>query len=197
MRSKHVALWLSVFVVIGSAFTTPLRAQTKSAPRLAPKVYIGGGYAHISNPDAVDTLFTPSFSFLIGVGLPISTGFEIMARYQRHDFGQEDRLDALGFKDPNLRISTLGIDVKWPLAPPFSPAKPYVMLGAGRFNFKTDMTAQIAGTDENGLYFNVGGGLDVTLGPTFSVFVEGKYTIINTSNESTGITPVILGIRIL
>jgi len=170
-------------------------SQTPGAPRLAPKIYLGAGYAAILNPDGIDSLFNPSISFQIGVGLPISPGFEILGRFHYHDFSAEKI--SVPLSDANLRIWTIGLDAKWPLAPPFSPAKPYALIGLGRFKFKENDPTGLNIRDETGLYFNVGGGIDVKLGPSFAFFAEAKYTIVSTSNESTGIAPLLVGIRIL
>ncbi len=172
-------------------------AQAPGAPRLAPKVYLGAGYARILNPDGVDSLFAPTVSFQVGVGLPISVGFEILGRFHYHAFSPEKVTSVIPFPDANLRIWTIGLDAKWPLGPPVSPVKPYALFGMGRFKFHQESFFGLGDLDETGLYFNAGGGLDVKLGPSFAVFAEAKYTIVATSNESIGILPLLVGIRIL
>ena len=170
-------------------------AQAPGAPRLAPKVYLGAGYATILNPDAIDNDFKPSYSFQLGVGMPISVGFEVLGRFHYHNFSSENLASFAPLPESDMRIWTIGLDAKWPLAPPLSPVKPYALVGVGKFDFE-----RVSGpttTDETGLYFNVGGGLDIKFGPSFALFAEAKYTIVATSTESIGIVPMIVGIRIL
>lgn len=196
-----IALAVSTLTLISSS----ANAQTPSAPRLAPKIYVGGGVASISNPDFLKETFDPSLSFLLGVGLPLSPGFEIMAKLHHHKYGLADGLQLTGTAEPGFSITTIGADIKWPFAPPLAPARPFILLGAGSFSLTNDQFNYTDGIvnfgfvkrSESSFYFNAGVGVDVSLGPTLAFFVEAKYTILNTRVESTGIFPIVAGIRIL
>jgi len=183
--------------------TQAVNAQAPGAPSLKPKIYLGGGIPFISNPNSFKDDFNPSYTLMAAVGLPLNIGVELMGKFHYHKFSQSDASKLL-ISDPNAKITYFGVDAKWSFAPPASPAKPFLLIGAGTFNYKNDATATLIASlpvdpriSDSDIYFNLGAGVDVKMGPSFAFFVEAKYTILNTPLESTGLFPFIAGIRIM
>ncbi|MCH9032567.1 MAG: outer membrane beta-barrel protein [candidate division Zixibacteria bacterium] len=183
--------------------TQTVNAQGPSAPSLKPKIYLGGGIPFISNPNSFKDDFNPSYTLMAAVGLPLNVGIELMGKFHYHKFSQSDA-SKLQTTDPNAKILYFGVDAKWSFAPPASPAKPFFLIGAGTFSYKNDATTTLAASlpvdpriSDSDIYFNLGVGMDVKIGPSFAFFVEGKYTILNTPIQSTGLFPIIVGFRIM
>ena len=179
-----------------------VNAQAPGAPSLKPKIYLGGGIPLISNPTNFKDAFNPSYTLMAAVGLPLNVGIELMGKFHYHKFSQTDESKLLT-SDPNAKILYFGVDAKWSLAPPLSPAKPFFLIGAGTFTYKNDATTDLAlaletsGISNSDIYFNLGAGVDVKIGTSFAFFVEAKYTILNTPIESTGLFPIIVGFRVM
>ncbi len=213
-------LLLTCSVAIAFVFTSPAHGQ--GIP-FKPKVYVGGGYAPVVSPDvSFKDIYNPSYSFQAAVGIPLSPGFELVGKFQYHNFNihydgfpalsgiQSAFLNSLGLTDPGRTITMLGIDAKLPFGPPPFPLRPYFLFGAGSFTLKQNavsqtvtfgnppqtITIESVRRNETDLYFNIGFGADIQLGPTLGLFIEGKYAILNTLGESSGLTPVIVGLRL-
>ena len=182
--------------------TQAVNAQVPEAPSLKPKIYLGGGIPFISNPNSFKDSFNPSYTLMAGVGLPLNIGVELMGKFHYHKFSQSDASKLL-FSDQSGKIYYFGVDAKWSFAPPASPAKPFFLIGGGTFKYQNDATTTLIASlpvpeiSQSDIYFNLGAGVDVKMGPSFSFFVEAKYTILNTPVESTGLFPFIVGFRIM
>ncbi|MFQ5607528.1 MAG: outer membrane beta-barrel protein [Candidatus Zixiibacteriota bacterium] len=205
MTLKKLLAGALAAVIMTAACGSSATAQVPETPNLKPKVYIGGGFSALTGPAALKDAFGTSLSFMLGVGLPISVGFEPMAKFHYHDYNLDGASQTLGFLDPNTKFLMYGVDGKFSIAPPLSPAKPYLVGGIGIFNIKQDATSQtVLGlpistpqVSESDVYFNIGAGVDVKLGPTFAFFAEGKYTFAKSSGQTVGFLPILVGLRIL
>lgn len=194
------ALSLALFVSVA-----PVQAQVPGAPSMKPKIYLGGGVAPLSNPSLVKDFFNSNYSLMAAIGLPLNIGFEPILKLHYHKQTLKDEIVALGvISSFDRRFLTIGLDMKWSLAPPMSPAKPFLLIGGGNFSLKQDVATTLTlGTEtlplsasETGFYFNIGAGMDISVGPTFAFFVEGKYTVLVTNPDANGIMPLIFGVRV-
>ncbi len=218
----RAALMISLTVLIIVAGAKASSAQGPAIP-FKPKLYVGGGYAPIISPDeGFNDVFAPSYSFQAAVGIPLSPGLEVVGKFQYHNFSldlegipafstiQPAVLNSLGLTDPGRTITMLGIDLKLPFGPTLLPIRPYFLMGGGSFTMKQDDVNQIISfgnppqtieftprrINETDIYFNLGFGADIKIGPTLGLFIEGKYAILNTPVESSGLTPIFVGLRL-
>ena len=98
-----------------------------------------------------------------------------------------------------------GPDGRFSIGMPAAPLRPYVLGGLGIANIKqselegpsliTSVLNQYIAEDQNKLYFNLGGGVDLTTGPAWSLFAQVRYVSIATEGESSSFIPVTLGLK--
>lgn len=188
---------------LAAASLTALLATSAAAQgtNLKPKLYLGGGIAALTNPSYFESIYAGNYSLLAAVGLPFTVGIEVTGKLQYHTFKLEKQWKDLGATDPNLKFITYGLDAKWSFLPPPVPARPYALVGVGQYTWKQDQVTvgpvRTAPVNESDIYFNLGLGVDVGLGPNFAIFAEIKHTILNQPGESFGILPIVIGARIL
>lgn len=194
MKVSHRLLIAATVSVVIIGASQPTSAQAPGF-HIAPRGYLAGGVAAVSNPDSFKDRYTNKFSLLAGLGLALSPTLEVIAKLHFYNFDLKDTFKAR-FVDPNISFTTIGADLKWKLLPGPSPAKPYLLLGAGSMTLNLDTPPNVPNSGESDIYFNFGGGLDISLGPSFAFFVEGKFVILNTDVDATGIAPVLVGVRL-
>ncbi|MBN4056861.1 hypothetical protein JYU19_00980 [bacterium AH-315-J21] len=219
LKLYSLALLLSLTPVLTAS---PIFAQGPAIP-FKPKIYVGAGYAPIVSPDTrFKDIFNSTISLQAAVGIPLSSGFELVGKVQYHNFSSRYEgfpelgvLDAaffssLGLEDPDRTITTIGLDAKLPFGPSLLPIRPYFLVGGGSFTLKQNEVIEsitIGNPPQNfaigyshvnrtDIYFNLGFGADIKIGPTLGLFIEGKYTVLNTPMESAGLTPIIVGLRL-
>ena len=198
MRVKSILPVLIGVVCLGAT----AQAQT---PGLKPKIYIGGGVNSVVNPNDFKDITKSGVTFLGAVGLPFTPGIEVIAKFHYHDLGFASQFVDLGIPDLNMKVTTIGADVKFPFGPGTLPVRPYLFLGGGTFSFSADSASKTVGsttytfpaTDESDIYFNIGAGVDVKLGPAFALFAEAKYTMLKTSGETSALLPIVVGLKVL
>jgi opacity protein-like surface antigen len=113
--------------------------------------------------------------------------------------------DAAGYTvdGGEVNIFSATVNVKWPVVV-FPVVKPYLIGGIGLTQLSsTTMTvnyegAPVAGVPqgpgESNMSLNLGAGIDLVLGPAVTLFIEGRYSWINTEGSMTGYIPVSFGI---
>lgn len=204
LNSKLLTLAVASIVIM--ALGSSVSAQVPGTPNLKPKVYLGAGLTAISGANGIKENISAGFTGMLAVGLPLSIGIEPIAKLQYHDLGLASSAKALGLPDQNTKVISYGVDAKLSIAPPLSPAKPYLLAGVGLFNFKQDAVTwtdpslgsiTLPAVDETNTYFNIGVGLDVKIGPTFSFFAEGKYSFGKVNGNSINLLPIVVGFRII
>ena len=102
-----------------------------------------------------------------------------------------------------VNIFSATVNVKWPVVT-LPVAKPYLPGGIGLTQLSsTDMTVKYQGNPvagvpkvpgESKMSVNLGAGIDFVLGASVTLFIEGRYSWINTEGSTTGYIPVSFGI---
>ncbi|MBN4056862.1 hypothetical protein JYU19_00985 [bacterium AH-315-J21] len=193
---------IAVATLVCAPSTTNAQAPSPiPSVSLKPHIYLAGGTATVANPSATKDILNQSLSLMVAVGLPLNLGLEIIPKVQYHKFNLSNDFilaSSITTKSPKMTILTLGADLKMGLLPGPVPAKPYFLIGGGTANIKwDDLGVSLPSVSSTKIYLNIGGGLDVKVGPSFSFFVEGKYTFVSADGANLGIVPLMAGIRIM
>jgi hypothetical protein len=154
---------------------------------------IGGRAGFSGYSEAETSESAPVFGAYVKYTLPV-LGFGIRGEvdYWSKTYGEEPA----EFKWSDISISATGL---YPFSLPGSPVVPYVGAGVGLHMYKTELDFGIPGVeplDGSDTYFGVHGvgGAELMVNPMLSVFAEGKYGVIFSEGESTGVWAVIGGV---
>lgn len=205
MNFKNLVMSILSVAILALVFGSTASAQIPQTPQIKPRVYLGAGFSALTGPSTFTDNFGASLSFMGAVGLPLPGGFEPVAKFQYHDYSLANAATALGFTDPNTRFIMFGVDGKYSFGPPIVPTKFYLLGGGGILNVKQDAfsitsggtTLNFAASSESNFYYNLGAGVDISLGPAFALFFEAKYASASNDGGTVGFFPVFAGIRIL
>ncbi|MCB2201320.1 porin family protein [bacterium] len=190
----------SVFVVI---LALSLVASAGVAQSVAPvpfSIYAGGG---VGFPVEPDTAFSQAnkmgFGLLAGVGYKFMPMLEGVIKGEYNSFPND--LGG-GVEGGEVQINLIGAAVRAGLGVPTASFRPFAMAGFGAAFTKVN-EATVADSvlfpeteRETSVYFDVGGGLEFSIGPKTTLFAMGRYVYISTEGEPTSYIPVTVGIKI-
>lgn len=184
-----------------------LVAISASAQSVKPfNLYLGGG-ASLPNGDFSND-YKMGLHAMLGLGLNIGPGLQFVPKGEFHTFSADT--DALLEENDYLSVSggtfnaiLAGADLKFAPSVPGMPLKPYLFGGAGWARLQpSDLEYEnslgqgtIIFAKENKMYWNVGGGLNLSSGPAFSFFVQARYLSINGDEIKYNAIPITLGIK--
>lgn len=192
-KLKSLFSIIAALAIVFCAVADSASAQAPGAPSLKPRVYLGGGSFAVTGPSGAGDVVGGSYSFMGAVGLPLSMGIELMGKVHYHKFSTSTVFLSLSpLTDPEFNSWTYGVDAKYPFIPGPSPAKPYALGGIGAYSFSSDTW----GGSTSGMFYNIGAGLDISVGPSFSLFGEAKYTSLN-GGSGLNILPFVVGVRVM
>lgn len=191
---KRVITILSILLV----FAVAASAQVPN-----PVSLYGGGAVSMPSGDGFSSGWNTGWHGHLGVGYKMSPLFQVVGKAEFHNFGAN--LDGLALDGGDIKISMFGADGRYQLNMPAAPIKPFFFGGIGLANWKIDdytgsslaasvLNAANPGTQSK-LYWNIGAGVDFKVGPTASLFVQGRYVNITSDGSSLGFIPITLGLK--
>ncbi len=205
--------WHRILVLlIVLAVTANLSAQSHSTMN----IYLNSGVSFPSSPDLFSSGWSNGFNFGAGLGKMVSPAIELGGNFSFHTFSfdEDGLLESLGFGNAGSSLTVDGgsatiltaygnVKLRFQSAPD-QKVSPYFSGGAGFFRISlgdatisgSGGTISTPGGSESALGIDFGAGIDFQLGPKTALFIDGKYAIGFTEDESVQYFPVIVGIRI-
>ena len=180
-----------------------------STPGLPFSVYAGGALSLPSSPEGFRDGWKFGYHGMLGVGFNVAPRIQMIGKFEYHKF-QSD-LDTFGGSTVDgggFNSIMFGVDGRLNLGAPIVPIKPYALGGIGiasvSFDEYTSSDPLIASSLNSGVstekfskfYFNFGAGVEFTLAPKASMFVQARYVNVATDGGSTGYIPVTLGLKL-
>lgn len=144
----------------------------------AQTLYLHGG-ADFPSSSTFDDTHLSGINASIGVGVPLSSQFEILLR------GSYDRFGADLAESKTFSSYSMAGLLKWN-ALLTSRLRPYALMGAGNF-------VEVEGPFEFGLGLSFGAGVGVRTSPRVSLLIEPNYVLVFTEGENRTYVPVRLG----
>ena len=165
--------------------------------------FYAGGAVSMPNSEGFDAGWGTGWHGLAGAGYKMSPKFQLVGKLEYHNFASD--LAGLPIDGGNTKITMFGTDGRYSLGLPAAPIKPYFFGGLGMASVSWDdftgssslTTAINAGIPESTtkLYYNFGAGFDLTTGPAFSLFLQGRYVSVTTEGEALAFIPVTIGLK--
>jgi opacity protein-like surface antigen len=167
-------------------------------------LYVGGALSLPNAPDGFKDSFKTGYHGLVGLGYKMGPGFQVVGKVEYHNFGS-DFSSLSGVEGGNTKMWLFGGDARLALALPAAPIKPFVFAGAGLANVKqSDFTGDASlitsltlsyPESQNKLYYNLGGGVELGGGPSFSIFAQVRYVSVSTEGDNTAFVPITIGLK--
>lgn len=196
---KKVLLTLLVFLAF--AFSAHAQAPTPFS------AYVGGLVSMPNTPSSFSDTWKTGWHATGGLGYKMAPNFQLVGKLEYHTFGF-DFGDVDGFSGGNINLLTFGADGRYAFSMPAAPVAPFIFGGAGMANVSFgDMEGSTLATStfadynttkpesQTKLYYNIGAGAEMKVGPTMKLFVQGRYVNVATDGESIGFIPITLGLR--
>ncbi len=189
-------------------FSTQSLAQTKASTNL----FFNAGLAFPSMPKDFSNYWETGFNFGAGVGFPLSESITLIGAidYNTFPLNKDNFLKAFGLSGKGVSLTggatsiiSVSGNFKLLLNITQNTVAPYVILGLGYFYLSdADVTLgyqshseSLKGTSESAFILLPGVGIQIPIGAT-ELFIEGRYNLAFTNNESTAYIPIKLGIQI-
>lgn len=192
---KKVFLTLAVVLIF---------AATGSAQVSTPVSIYAGGALSVPASGDFNAGWQMGYHGAFGLGYKLAPNFQVVGNLEYHHFFF-DMADFMGLDGGDTKVWMYGVNGRYSLGLPVVPIKPFFIGGAGiakmtwdEFEGPTLITATLnAAIPEsvNKVYFNFGGGLDLKVIPTLSLFIEARYVSIATDGASTAFVPMTVGLR--
>ncbi len=185
---KYQGVRMKKFLII--ALVIAFTAMTASAqiPAKPITIYGSAGISLPSSPSEFSDSWKMGFHGMGGVGFNIAPKMQLIGKIEYHSFAFD--WDKAGLSGSGLALQALmfGGDIKFSLAVPAAPTKPFLIggIGMGKVSF-----SNISGVDETKVYFEFGGGVDFSS----SMFISARYVSISSSGSSTGFIPFSIGFK--
>lgn len=193
---------IALFVMLLS-----LLALSASAQSVKPfNLYVGGG-ASLPNGDFSNE-YKMGLHAMVGLGLNFAPALQFVPKGEFHTFSADtDALleanDYTSVSGGTFNAFLVGADLKFAPSLPMMPLKPYFFGGAGwarlqpsDLDYESSLgSGTIVFAKENKMYWNVGGGLNLSSGPAFSFFLQARYLSINGDEIKYNAIPITLGIK--
>lgn len=202
---KKTILTALVALVLMSAVSV---AQV-STPGLPFSVYAGGALSLPSAPEGFRDGWKFGYHGMIGAGFNVAPRIQMIGKIEYHKF-QSD-LDTFGGSSVDgggIKTLLFGVDGRINLGAPIVPIKPFAVGGIGMASVSQDEYSStdpmVASSLNSGsstetvskVYFNFGAGVEFSLAPKASLFVQARYVNIATDGSSTGFIPVTVGLKL-
>lgn len=186
-----------------ATLTILLLASCISGQTVAPVPFSLHAGSGVGFPLEPDTAFSQAnkmgFGLLAGVGYKFMPMLEGVVKGEYHSFPNDLGSNVEG---GTQTITMIGVAARAGLGVPTASFRPFAMVGFGAAMAKRS-EATLADSvlfpefeQETSVYFDVGGGLEFTLGPQAALFVLARYVYISTEGEPTSFIPVTLGLKL-
>ena len=181
-----------------------------------PELYLGGGVAFPAGPSSFKDNWKMGYNGTGGIGFVLAPGLSaiITASYSSFPIDQSGSITKAGIS-AGASVSVDGgtvtaLDFAGNIKFSFMPkgTSLYVVASAGYFSMSaSDMAIKITSGGSSATFnyktntvsafsTSIGAGVDVPLGAKAGIFIEGRYAVAFTSDESTSYIPVKAGVRI-
>ncbi|MBD3383878.1 outer membrane beta-barrel protein [candidate division KSB1 bacterium] len=185
---------------------SPLYAQ------MMPHFFINGGMAMPMGPDEFKDYWKTGFNVGGGAEFAFGPNMKLVGTVDYTSFGinEDELLDefAMGVSGISVdggSLSSIAVlaNVKFSIAPPMSPISPYLIGGAGMFflsggeadiKYQGMTMSTIESETDNYFGVGVGAGVDLTISPNMSLFIEGKYNIAFAEEDNMSYLPIKAGL---
>ncbi|MEE9443468.1 MAG: outer membrane beta-barrel protein [candidate division Zixibacteria bacterium] len=205
---KKAILGMVVFVI----FATTGMAQTKMSG------YIGGGLGVPMSPSGFTDEHNMGPNFMGGLGFELSPSLELVCRVGYNMFPiNEDAimteleaelgpLPGVSIDGGTFKVLAFGADLKVNFQSSGDEANmaPFIVLGLGMASTSfSDVTVSLGGmgitvpvdASETNFALNFGAGFNYMFSPSTGLFVDGRYCIILTEDESVSYLPIRAGLK--
>lgn len=203
---RRFSLLLISFIVV---FATE---KTWSQTEKSTAIFFDSGLSFPSKPKSFSDYWKMGFNFGVGISFPLSGSISLIGSidYNTFSFDEDNFLKSNGFTGTGLSVTgssasifTIMGNVKVLLNSTPNTASPYITGGLGLFSVSTSdatlayqgQTVTVDGDSESAFSLLIGAGIEIPAG-TSIFFIEGKYSIGFTKNESTSYIPIKIGIRL-
>lgn len=195
---KKVLLTVAAVLVMSSL----AMAQLPSSP---VSFYGGGALSVPSGPSSFTDSWKTGYHGFVGVGFSVAPKVKVVGKVEYHNFASD--FGVTNLDGGNYKILMFGPEAHLSLGAPMVPIQPFLTAGAGMANIKlgdftgTDplvaaLNTSIAGASSTNFYYSIGGGLEFSIGPTASLFVQARYATITGDGGSTSFMPISVGLKI-
>ncbi len=195
---KKVLLTITIVFV----FSSMALAQVPSSPI---SFYGGGALSVPSSPSTFSDSWKTGYHGFVGVGFDVAPKVKVVAKIERHNFGSDFGLADIN--GGNYKVWMFGPEAHLSLGAPMVPIKPFLSGGIGMASVTfddftgTDPLVAAMNTANNGasstnFYYSIGGGLEFSVGPAASLFVQARYASISGDGGSTSFLPISVGLKI-
>ncbi|MCK4856721.1 MAG: porin family protein, partial [candidate division Zixibacteria bacterium] len=189
---------LTAVCVIAFAFGVSAQVPTPFS------LYAGGALSLPNAPDDFKDSFKTGYHGLVGLGYKMGPGFQLVGKAEYHKFAF-DFAGLSGVDGGDSKMWMFGGDGRLAFDLPAAPIKPFAFVGIGIANIKQsefggNVTLATALNDalpdtQNKVYYNIGAGVELKAGPSFNLFVQGRYVSIATEGNSTSFIPITVGLK--
>ena len=191
-------LLLTAVCVIALALGVSAQAPTPFS------LYAGGALSLPSAPDGFKDGYKTGYHGLAGLGYKFGPAFQMVGKAEYHKFAF-DFGGVSGIDGGDTRMLMFGGDGRFAFGLPAASIKPFAFAGAGIANIKQSSFGgnlllaagftPTASESQSKMYYNFGAGVEMKVGPTMNLFVQGRYVNFATDGESTAFIPITLGLK--
>jgi len=187
------------FVVVSIVVVFSLGVAAQSPVPI--KLYAGGGFAKQHRPGAFDENYKLGYHVAAGVGYEVFPMVEVAGEFRYHSFAPNLTIADLGdVGGGKVKASMFGLSARFAPKICCVPFGPYALAAGGFAKMSRDDfdfpgltkvgTADGWNTafrldDQTKFYYSFGGGVTYKIIPKMSLFVEARYTSIQTEQDNS------------
>ena len=183
-------------------FSSLAMAQIPSSPI---SFYGGGALSVPSAPSGFSDGWKTGYHGFAGVGFSVAPKMKIVGKVEYHSFASDFGLTNLD--GGAMKVLMFGPEAQLSLGAPMVPIKPFLSAGVGMasvsfadFTGTDPLVAALntanSGASSTNFFYSIGGGLEFSVGPTASLFVQARYASISGDGGSTSFLPISVGLKI-
>jgi opacity protein-like surface antigen len=197
---------MSIMLLI-FAQTTFAQGQAKK-----PSFFVNAGFSIPSAPDEFSDYWKTGFNIGGGIGhsLTPNVQFQGIVEYNSFGFDGDKLLEDYGYGGTGISVSggtasivTASANLKTLLSAGKSSSTPYFIGSLSFFRLSTSdatvsymgMSETVDGDSETAAGVAFGAGINIEMNPNMNLFIEGKYGVGFTENESTQYLPLKVGLE--
>ena len=195
---KKVLLTVAAVLVMSSL----AMAQLPSSP---VSFYGGGALSVPSGPSSFSDSWKTGYHGFVGVGFDVAPKFKVVAKIEHHNFSSDFGLTNLD--GGNYKVWMYGPEAHLSLGAPMVPIQPFLSGGIGMASVSFDkftgtdplvaaLNTANSGASSTNFYYSIGGGLQFSIAPNASLFVQARYASISGDGGSTSFMPISIGLKI-
>ena len=195
---KKVLLTVATLIILSSL-------ALAQAPAPPVSFYGGGALSVPSGPSSFSDDWKTGYHGFIGVGFDVAPKVKVVAKIENHNFGSDFGLANIA--GGNFKVWMFGPEAQLSLGAPMVPIQPFVSGGIGMANVSFDdftgtdplvaaLNTANSGASSTNFYYSIGGGLQFSIAPNASLFVQARYASISGDGGSTSFMPISIGLKL-